>query len=158
MPVVCPSRWKRYHDVGATWNRRELSEAFRKLGQVQSLNLRFCFFVDGLDEYDGEDYTHIIDVLKDLNASASIKMCLSSRPWNILIAAFGADTDQRLFLEVYNEDDIQRYVKNRFAMDEQFAILQTRDTRSCGLIDQIVRNAQGVFSGSILSSAIFSEV
>ena len=143
--VVCPSRWKRYHDIGATWDRRELSEAFRKLGQEQSLNLKFCFFVDGVDEYDGEDYTHIIDILKSLNASASIKMCLSSRPWNIFIAAFGADTNQRLMLEDHNGDDIQRYVKNRFAMDEQFASLQSRDTRSSDLVDQIVRNAQGVF-------------
>lgn len=145
VPVVCPSRWKRYQDIGATWNHRELSEAFRKLGQEQSLNLKFCFFVDGVDEYDGEVYTHVIDVLKNLNASASIKICLSSRPWNIFIAAFGADTDHSLLLEDHNGDDIQRYVKNRFEMDEQFAILQSRDTRSSNLVDQIVRNAQGVF-------------
>ncbi|CAF9936018.1 MAG: hypothetical protein ALECFALPRED_006660 [Alectoria fallacina] len=138
-------RWKRYDDIGATWNHRELSEAFRKLGQEQSLNLKFCFFVDGVDEYDGEDYTHVIDVLKNLNASASIKICLSSRPWNIFIAAFGADTDHSLLLEDHNGDDIQRYVKNRFEMDKQFAILQSRDTRSSNLVDQIVCNAQGVF-------------
>lgn len=145
VPIVCPSRWNRYHDIGATWNRRELSEAFRKLGQEQSLNLKFCFFVDGVDEYDGEDYTHIIDVLKTMNASASIKMCLSSRPWNIFITAFGADTDQRLLLEDQNGDDIQRYVKNRFAKDELFATLQSRAIRSSELVDQIVHNAQGVF-------------
>lgn len=145
VPIVCPSRWNRYHDIGATWNRRELSEAFENLGQEQSSSLKFCFFVDGVDEYDGEDYTHIIDVLKNLNASASIKMCLSSRPWNIFTAAFGADTDQRLLLEDHNGDDIQRYVKNRFEMDVQFSTLQSKDTRTSDLVDQIVRNAQGVF-------------
>ena len=145
VPVVCPSRWQRYHDIGATWKRCELSEAFRKLGQEQSLNLKFCFFVDGVDEYDGEDYTHIIGVLKSLNASASIKTCISSRPWNIFIAAFGAHTDQRLLLEDHNGDDIQRYVKNRFEKDELFATLQSKDTRSSDLVDQIVQNAQGVF-------------
>lgn len=145
VPVVCPSRWKRYHDIGATWTRRELSEAFGKLSHEQFLDLKFCFFVDGVDEYDGEDYAHIIDVLKNLSASPSVKMCLSSRPWNIFIAAFGAKTNQRLLLEDHNGDDIQRYVKNRFQMDEQFAILQSRDPRSSDLVDQIVQNAQGVF-------------
>lgn len=145
VPIVCPSRWKRYHDIGATWNLRELSDAFRKLGQEQSLNLKFCFFVDGVDEYDGEDYTYIIDVLKSLNASASIKMCLSSRPWNIFIAAFGADTDQRLLLEDHNGDDIQKFVKNKFEMNERYSNLQSRDTRSSDLVAQIVHNAQGVF-------------
>ena len=63
VPVVCPSRWKRYHEIGATWTRGELSEAFRNLSQQRLLNLKFCFFVDGVDEYDGEDHSHIIGVL-----------------------------------------------------------------------------------------------
>lgn len=42
VPVVCPPRWKRYHDIGATWTRLETSEAFRKLGQQRSLDLMFC--------------------------------------------------------------------------------------------------------------------
>lgn len=143
--VVCPSRWKRYHEIGGTWTRLELSEAFRKLSQQRLVDLKFCFFIDGVDEYDGEDYKHIIDVLKDLNASPSVKICLSSRPWNIFIAAFGADSDQRLLLEDHNGDDIQKYVRSRFETDEQFALLQSRDPRSSELIHRIVRNAQGVF-------------
>lgn len=141
---VCP-RWKRYYDISASWTRHELSEAFRKLSQQRLLHLKFCFFVDGVDEYDGDDYKHIIDVLKDLNSSPSVKICLSSRPWNIFVAAFGADTDQRLLLEDHNGDDIQQYVKNRFGSDEHFALLQSKDPQSSDLIDQVVRNAQGVF-------------
>ena len=145
VPVVCASRWKRYYDIGATWTRLEVAEAIRELSQQRLLSLKFCFFVDGLDEYDGEDSTHIINVLKDLNASPSVKICLSSRPWNMFITAFGADADQRLLLEDHNEEDIQRYVRNRFERDEQFALLQSREPHSSNLADQIVRNAQGVF-------------
>ena len=145
VPIACPSRWRRYYEIGATWTRLELSEAFRTLSHQRLLDLKFCIFVDGVDEYDGEDYTHIIEVLKNLNASPSVKICLSSRPWNIFISAFGADTRRRLLLEDHNGDDIQRYVENRFQMDEQFALLQSRDPQSSELVDQIVRNAQGVF-------------
>ena len=145
VPSVCPFRWKRYHEIGATWTRLELSEAFKKLSHQHLSRLKFCFFVDGVDEYDGEDHLHIINLLKDLNASPSVKICLSSRPWNIFIKAFGADTDRRLVLEDHNGDDIQRYVKNRFERDEQFALLQSREPQSRDLVDQIVQNAQGVF-------------
>ena len=145
VPVVCPFRWNRYYEIGATWTRVELSEAFRNLSQQRLLKLKFCFFVDGVDEYDGEDHSHIVGVLKDLNASPCVKVCLSSRPWNIFIAAFGASTDQRLLLEDHNGDDIQKYIQNRFESDKQFALLQSRDPRSSELVDQIVRNAQGVF-------------
>ena len=145
VPIICPSRWKRYHEIGGTWTRLELSDAFRKLSQQRLLHLKFCFFIDGVDEYDGEDYKHIIDVLENLNASPSVKICLSSRPWNIFIAAFGTDFETRLLLEDHNGEDIQKYVKKRFESDEQFALLQSRDPRSSDLIDQIVQNAQGVF-------------
>ena len=145
VPIASPSRWRRYYEIGASWTRHELSEAFRTLSQQRFLDLKFCFFVDGVDEYDGEDHTHIVEVLKNLNASPSVKICLSSRPWNIFISAFGADTRRRLLLEDHNEDDIQRYVENRFRVDEKFALLQSRDPQSSDLVDQIVQNAQGVF-------------
>ena len=140
----CP-RWDRFHDIGAAWTRRELSEAFRRLRDMVSSKLKFCFFIDGVDEYEGEDHTHIVHLLKDLNASPSVKICLSSRPWNIFIAAFGADVDQRLLLEDHNTLDIRTYVTNRLEMDDRFTALQSRDPRSSVLVDQIVRNAQGVF-------------
>lgn len=145
VPALCASRWKRYHEIGGTWTRLEIAEAFRMLSQQQSLNLKFCFIVDGLDEYDGGDHNHIVDVMKNLNASSSAKICLSSRPWNIFIAAFGSNTDQRLLLEDHTKGDIQRYIINRFERDEQFISLQSKDPRSSVLVDLIVRNAQGVF-------------
>ena len=145
VPIVCPARWERYHEIGGTWTRLELSDAFKKLSQQQLLHLKFCFFIDGVDEYDGEDYKHIIDVLKNLNALPSVKICLSSRPWNIFIAAFGTGPDARLLLEDHNGEDIQKYVINRFENDEQFALLQSKDPRSSELVGQIVQNAQGVF-------------
>ena len=145
VPVVCSFRWKRYHEIGGTWTRLELSEAFKNLSEQRLLSLKFCFFVDGVDEYDGEDHTQIIDVLKSLNASPSVKICLSSRAWNIFVKAFGADIHQRLLLEDHNGYDIQRYVKTKFQEDEQFALLQSRERRSSDLVDEIVQNAQGVF-------------
>ena len=145
VPIVCPARWERYHEIGGTWTRLELSDAFKKLSQQQLLHLKFCFFIDGVDEYDGEDCKNIIDVLKNLNALPSVKICLSSRPWNIFRAAFGTDPDARLLLEDHNGEDIQKYVINRFESDEQFALLQSRDPRSSDLVGQIVQNAQGVF-------------
>ena len=145
VPILCPFRWKRYHGIGATWSRLELLDAFKELSEQQSLSLKFCFFVDGVDEFDGQDHTEIINILKSLNASPSVKVCLSSRPWNIFVRPFGTDIHRTLLLEDHNEYDIQQYVKNRFQDHEQFAILQSREPRSSDLVDQIVQNAQGVF-------------
>lgn len=41
--------------------------------------LRFCFFIDGLDEYDG-DHEDVIQLLHDLARGKNVKICASSRP------------------------------------------------------------------------------
>lgn len=145
VPIACPSRWYRYHDIGGTWSRSELKQAFKKLSCQPLEDLRFCFFVDGVDEYDDEDYTDIIDILKDLNSSPSVKICVSSRPWNIFLAGFGSATSQGLLVEDHNEGDIQKYVRHRFKEDERFTLLRSKGPNSAILADQIVQKAQGVF-------------
>ncbi|KAL6718207.1 hypothetical protein ACLMJK_004295 [Lecanora helva] len=143
LPIACP-RWSRHFDIGAPWSRFELLKALKELRQIQSMRLKFCFFIDGVDEYEG-DHADIVQVLKTLNKSPFVKICLSSRPWNIFIEAFGTNNDQRLQLEDHNGYDIRTYISSRFEGDERFIALESRDPRSSGLVDQIVRNAQGVF-------------
>ena len=151
VPMVC-HRWKRYHDIGGTWSRHEVLEALTMLSSQQSWDLRFCFFIDGVDEYDGEDYTPIIDALKKLNSLFSVKICLSSRPWNIFAAAFGTNINQRLLLEDHNGDDIRTYVRNRLGSDAHFILIQSKHPDN-ELAEQIVRNAQG-FSFGLESSLV----
>ena len=145
VPVVCPSRWSRCYDIGGTWTRHEILEAFKKLEGQQLLELKFCFFVDGVDEYEGDDYTHIVEVLENLSASPSVKICLSSRPWNIFTTAFSVATRQPLLLEELNEADIQRYTNSKFESDETFMVLRCREPNYDYLVKSIVENARGVF-------------
>lgn len=56
------------------------------------------FFVDGLDEYDGE-HVDIINVLRRFASSPSFKLCVSSRPWNVFVEAIGGNTGQKMLLE-----------------------------------------------------------
>lgn len=53
----------------------------------QSFPIMFCFFIDSLDEFDG-NYATIVHIIKDLAASPYIQICLSSRPWNVFLNAF----------------------------------------------------------------------
>jgi hypothetical protein len=70
------------------WDHQELGLAFESLSSEQCLGLRFCFFIDGLDEYTAgrQRYTstfeELLEPLRILARSDSIKICVSSRPWN----------------------------------------------------------------------------
>ena len=55
IPVICPDRWSssRSDAFSSPWRLRELHQSFKTLEAQDSVSARFCFFVDGLDEYDG---------------------------------------------------------------------------------------------------------
>lgn len=103
----------------------------------------FCFFVDGLDEYDG-NHIEIIHVLKRLATSPSIKICVSSRPWNVFLSEF-SDEDQRLLVEEHTRGDIQLFVDQTLGADERYLRLARQDPRCKDFTQQIVSKAQGVF-------------
>lgn len=58
-----------------------LLDTLRKISASTASDTKFCFFLDGLDEYDGRpaDIIELLDILKSFR---NVKTCVSSRPWN----------------------------------------------------------------------------
>ena len=116
--VLCPERWKRMSqslDIfqpsstqPQVWTMKELSRAFELLKDPETLgtlqNIRFCFFVDGLDEYKG-DALQLVKTMKDIAIIPNIKLCLASRPWPCFADAFGLTTSKI----IHGRSDNARY-------------------------------------------------
>jgi hypothetical protein len=121
---------------------KEIREAFSRLISNQTLytNHCFCFFIDGLDEYEGtyqEDPKTLVELLNSWTrrAPTAIKICVSSRGYNVFMNAFAED--QRICLHNLTRSDMTQYVLNKLRhMD-----LEDRMT----LAKAIVENAQGMF-------------
>lgn len=130
------------------WSFAELQEAVELLRQ-QNVSARFCFFIDGLDEYDAESvegtHAQLINSLKALAQSHGIESCVSSRPWSIFMDAFGGTPERMLALEDLNRDAIHSYVSNTFAGNQHFMELKSQDNCYQELIAEIVEKAQGMF-------------
>ncbi|KAK5631357.1 hypothetical protein RRF57_007071 [Xylaria bambusicola] len=73
--VLCPE-----HHLGTPWKMQELTTAFERLSTMSGAMNMFCFFIDGLDEYQGQEET-LIRIVKSLAAAPNVKICASSRPW-----------------------------------------------------------------------------
>lgn len=90
----------------------------------------------------------MIENFQDLTASASacIKICASSRPWNCFKDAFGEDTDRKLYLQDLTREDIKLFAREKLA-DHAVSkgILQDKDFLYQELIEEIVERAHGVF-------------
>lgn len=105
---------------------------------------KFCLFIDGLDEYDGE-HIDLIRIIQNISTSSSIKVCASSRPWNVFVEAFGSNLEQKLLLQDLTKEDIALYIKDKLREDRRFLKLMEEDNRYLELIEDIVAKAEGVF-------------
>ncbi|KAK3678883.1 hypothetical protein LTR78_001336 [Recurvomyces mirabilis] len=137
-----------YRTSRIVWSHVELVDALIKLIQCShgiDKAKRFCFFIDGLDEFQG-DQMQLISLLRGLAAIDGVKLCLASRPWNAFSTAF--ETGPNLRLEALSRPDILRYVEGhvRTAMTGHVIGEATQEAQdSDAPCKIIVEKAEGVF-------------
>jgi hypothetical protein len=137
-----------------SWNRNYSFEGFTtpKLLSVfgsiathlTTSKFKFCFFIDGLDEYEGKPDT-IIQLVELLKSALQVKFCVSSRPWNEFEKAFGQDQSKKLYMQELTRADIKLYVRDTLENDTGFQELKQRDHYCPNLVQDVVDAAEGVF-------------
>ncbi|KAI0097758.1 hypothetical protein GGR51DRAFT_566231 [Nemania sp. FL0031] len=149
IPRVCSARW------AATkislnpppidnWSVEELLSAIQSLIRIPDSPSKFCVFIDGVDEYDG-DHFEFCQLMQELSCSPAIKCCMSSRPWNVFKDAFGADQTPRLYLHQLTRQDILVYAQSRLAEHPRWSAAYLPKKQMESIIDTITEKAQGVF-------------
>lgn len=123
----------------------ELESAFRYLTTSESIfkDHRICLFIDGLDEYEG-DHWRLAHLLKDWAISPSLKVCVSSRPYNEFIHTF-TEPDHNLHLHRLTRVDIRRYVEDELEADERFVRLVGKNSQYVRIVESLLDKAEGVF-------------
>jgi hypothetical protein len=125
------------------WCFGRLRKALLAVMSLATIQTKFFFFVDGLDEYDG-DHEVIASLFKDISKSPYVKICLSSRPWQVFEETFSGCLALRL--QDLTSDDIRQYVKDNFEANSKFQQLSKLDPMNTSLFsDEIVAKANGVF-------------
>ena len=98
IPAAFPRLWQKLSGMtskeriamGLEWTGPELTSSFVRLLEPGLFQAKVCFFVDGLDELDG-NHESMIRFFRDLGTgkhASQVKMCLSSRPWQVFERAF----------------------------------------------------------------------
>ena len=129
------------------WTMEELRGAIGELKKQSGVKSRFCFFIDGLDEYAGQP-DDLLEVLESIRAWTDVKLCVSSRPWNEFLDAF--TSDPQLALQDLTREDIRMYVRDVLEENPRFRVMKARDSRSQILVQEIVDKAHGVFLWVVL--------
>lgn len=141
---TCADRWTS-SQPGEPWSLSELREAVSHIARNNSA-LRFCLFIDGMDEYDGnhDSQTQLCQALKDLAKSENFKLCLSSRPWNVFEEAFGHECP-KLYVQNLTRDDIQTFVESRLEEHPKWAAVAAVRSQGQALVSEITEKSNGVF-------------
>ncbi|XXH02585.1 hypothetical protein Hte_008963 [Hypoxylon texense] len=156
VPAVFPSHWALLQLSESflglqEWNKNELVTGFRTLLSLAGRKLsdeiqpfKLAIIIDGLDEFETEDHESLIALLKEASTYPDVKVCTSSRPWNVFRDAFGQNP--MLQLENLTRQDIKDYILGQFQSSLGFkerSLLQPFEAEK--LLDDIADRAQGVF-------------
>ena len=145
IPLVFPSRWEAFRFFGESdrpWTWLELVQSFKRLVKQ---NIKICFFIDGLDEFNG-DPSQLIEFFRDIISlsPSNIKFCLASRPWLVFEDALSQYPS--LIVQDLTYPDIKLYVSTKFSSNKGFFDLQKREAEYANrLIESVVQKASGVF-------------
>ncbi|KAJ8111143.1 hypothetical protein ONZ43_g5693 [Nemania bipapillata] len=148
---VCPDRWKSAESNGLQdlqprpWKKDEIVDCLERTFALTADSARFCFFIDGLDEYQGDDHYTVIQLIDRLQASKSAKFCVSSRPWNVFRLHYGDGKTSTLTLEDKTRSDMSKYIRGTLELDARFLQLKAREPEADGLAREVSEKANGVF-------------
>lgn len=151
LPTVLPAQWAaRYsaeclgrHSPRESWEFSTLDLAFRALISQTSTSLKLCLFIDGLDEYEGNE-DDIAGLFSQVTISENVKICCSSRPHQAFEDAFA--TLPGLRLQDLTLPDIREYIHDRLEKNVRMQRLNDKEPEATKeLIEEIGNAASGVF-------------
>ncbi|KAK0718642.1 hypothetical protein B0T26DRAFT_626372, partial [Lasiosphaeria miniovina] len=154
IPQVFHDQWENLSEPSATSQSQSLEAvlfrpqhvkaAFDVLMElpVQSGSPAFCFFIDGLDEYEAHAFDHkrLAVQLRNWAKASYIKLCVSSRPHAEFTDTF--PPAQRIRLHELTAYDMHRFSCDLFESDDSFP--RVRDLY-LELVRDMVEMAEGVF-------------
>ncbi|KAK8061161.1 hypothetical protein PG997_015382 [Apiospora hydei] len=118
IPQICYD-----HPAHEQWDFNDLTAAFQSITERHDMPAKFCFFIDGLDEYGGSD--------EDLSQTIP-----------------GGKFQQKkysLAIEHFTKGDMETHVRHTLGQNEKFQLLGNSDALLKEMIAAISKHAQGVW-------------
>jgi hypothetical protein len=141
-----PVQWETStHREQVTINTQEIWKAFDAIISTSSTikTHKFAFFIDGLDEYEGNHADLIRRLFSWTGVNSDVKICVSSREWTIFQLSF--QSCPKLTLHELTRSDIMTFSQDRLE-EAQFKLMLAQincDTKT--LVKAIVEKSDGVF-------------
>jgi hypothetical protein len=148
---IFPARWFLLQSFGSIrlpdLNIDDLRIGFQNLLSATGDKMKLAILIDGLDEFDDDDresHGDLVSLLHDTNAENGVKICVSSRPWNIFRDNY--NNNPMLQLEKLSREDIKLFVREKLQLAPGYTDFCATDPHTAHkIIADIVDKSQGVF-------------
>lgn len=135
-------------DSNTPFRISELKLAFQNLTRARSLpnNYRFCFFIDGLDEYAGDSLDHLAlaKSLKEIAECENFKVLCFARPHTEFLDTFKNDRGP-MYLHEFTQGDMYRFARLNILSIIRNKELDVEKEKYLPFAHRIVEMADGVF-------------
>ncbi|USW46780.1 hypothetical protein Slin15195_G000990 [Septoria linicola] len=127
-----------------TWEQADLLSGLRRALKLCANKGKICLFIDGLDEFEGEEGT-VIGLMREIaDLSPNIKLCVSSRPWAAFEKAF--HNIPHILLQDLTRQDMDQYILDQFrAYGPIRHLIEKESSEFQALRSTMVERANGVF-------------
>lgn len=150
IPRVFPGLWERLSSGAAPPQQtpmrfEEVKAAFGRLTkESQSFDGYICFWINGLDEFEGDEADHwrLARDLQRWTESNHIKLCVSSRPYIPFTQSFAKDLNHQISIHNLTREDMRQFSLAMFEKDPNFHRVKDSYQR---LTSKVVEGANGVF-------------
>ena len=150
LPQLFPEEWVALHSHpdstlsdSTIFHADTVTNAFQRLLDLDGHpSHRMCFFIDGLDEYTGEDvdYADVARTLRAWGSKSHVKLCVSARPYAEFLSTFSSDL--RLHLHELTAQDIRAFAARSLAEADTSSVFESERQ---AFVESIVNKSEGVF-------------
>lgn len=143
IPTVLPDMYWKESEYEDEPTYMEMKKAFQNIKEKSASFLKLRIFIDGIDEYDGDDHRDLSLFLCSL-ASANVKLVVSSRPIPACINVF--EESPSLRLQDLTRRDMDTFVRGELSSHRLMIGMGIQyPDESKNLVSEIKRRAEGVF-------------
>ncbi|KAI4267644.1 MAG: hypothetical protein L6R38_008160, partial [Xanthoria sp. 2 TBL-2021] len=126
-----------------TWTDHGLMSLLNRFLNEKPANISLCAFVDGLDEFVGDE-EYLLHMIELFNNSSRCKICVSSRPEQAFPQEFRLCSQLRV--QDLNREDIERTATGKLRPSlQKHSVLPIAESDVRSLVDALVKMASGVF-------------
>ncbi|KAJ5267385.1 hypothetical protein N7478_010193 [Penicillium angulare] len=146
IPLLFPEAWESSNLGVAPFHFDAIRTVFdRFIKEASASSTHFCFFIDGLDEFQGDEVDHwrLSQDLQSWTAGTkNVKLCLSTRPHIPFVQTFANPLNSQISIHDLTREDIFNFSATMFEKDPNFQ--RIKDTYE-DLVIEVVDASDGVF-------------